>query len=243
MPYLGAVSGFVQSFVCSPMELVKLRLQLQGQGIRPKHIFFYYDPPLNYDGPFDCLNQVYKKHGVGGIFRGLPITIVRDIPSYGLYFASYEWFIHKLACDGPDSLTVMQRLFAGGKNTELRLNFKRACTKVFFPGAAGMLSWTFYPIDVIKSRYQSDDAGKYSSVWNCTVKSYRQEGIKVFRQGLTSTMVRAFPVNAVTFFTVEWTYRVLRYMGSKSSTNNKFANYFDEDDLEYGSRFRSHRWY
>jgi solute carrier family 25 carnitine/acylcarnitine transporter 20/29 len=45
----GAVAGFVQSFVCSPMELVKTRLQVQA--IRAA-------PAGGYTGPMNCLAQV-----------------------------------------------------------------------------------------------------------------------------------------------------------------------------------------
>ena len=40
----GAAAGFVQSFVCSPMELVKTRLQVQQNNM--------------YSGPLNCLTQV-----------------------------------------------------------------------------------------------------------------------------------------------------------------------------------------
>lgn len=72
-----------------------------------------------------------------------------------------------------------------------------------------MISWLFlYPIDVVKSRFQADESGRYRNVLDCVIKSHREEGIRVFTQGLGSTMLRAFPTNAVTFFTVEWVFRL-----------------------------------
>lgn len=111
---LGAAAGFVQSVICSPMELSKLRLQLQGLGVRPKHIFFYHDPPLTYTGPLDCITKVFKKNGFRGVMRGLPITVFRDMPCFGIYFASYEWLTRSFATDGPETLTSSQLLFSGG---------------------------------------------------------------------------------------------------------------------------------
>lgn len=76
-------------------------------------------------------------------------------------------------------------------------------------GAAGMISWlSLYPIDVVKSRFQADDKFQYKSTWDCIVKSYRSDGARVFTQGMVSTLLRAFPTNAVTFFTVEWIFRL-----------------------------------
>jgi solute carrier family 25 carnitine/acylcarnitine transporter 20/29 len=45
----GAVAGFVQSFVCCPMELVKTRLQVQQVRVTPGG---------GYSGPMNCFAQV-----------------------------------------------------------------------------------------------------------------------------------------------------------------------------------------
>jgi solute carrier family 25 carnitine/acylcarnitine transporter 20/29 len=78
-------------------------------------------------------------------------------------------------------------------------------------GTAGVFSWiTSYPFDVVKTRIQSlplkgqPGFDKYSGFWDCAKKSYREEGWRVFFRGLNSCLIRAFPVNAVTFFVYEW---------------------------------------
>jgi solute carrier family 25 carnitine/acylcarnitine transporter 20/29 len=43
---------------------------------------------------------------------------------------------------------------------------------------------------------------KYSSVFDCAQKSYKNEGLKVFTRGLLPTILRAYPANAATFTTV-----------------------------------------
>ena len=71
-----------------------------------------------------------------------------------------------------------------------------------------MVSWLFnYPTDVIKTRFQASDSHKtYLEVIR---KTYAENGYRTFFVGLGSTLLRAFPSNAATFFTVEWTYRLL----------------------------------
>uniref|UniRef100_A0A3B5LGJ0 Uncharacterized protein n=1 Tax=Xiphophorus couchianus TaxID=32473 RepID=A0A3B5LGJ0_9TELE len=77
---------------------------------------------------------------------------------------------------------------------------------LFSGGMAGIASWIVtYPADVIKSRLQADGVGRvnqYSSIADCVRQSVRKEGYMVFTRGLTSTVLRAFPVNAATFATV-----------------------------------------
>lgn len=38
---------------------------------------------------------------------------------------------------------------------------------------------------------------------DCAIRSYRSEGMGVFVRGATPALLRAFPVNAVTFFVYE----------------------------------------
>ncbi len=66
-------------------------------------------------------------------------------------------------------------------------------------GVAGQLSWIVsYPQDVLKSRMQGDTEGKYRSVTHCLKASLAAEGPGFLMRGIGSTLIRAFPVNAVT---------------------------------------------
>ena len=67
-------------------------------------------------------------------------------------------------------------------------------------GIAGSVSWAaILPFDVIKSRIQADEDRKYKGLWDCTVKSFREEGPRVFSRGLFVCSLRGFPSAAVTF--------------------------------------------
>ncbi|XP_064623125.1 mitochondrial basic amino acids transporter-like [Lineus longissimus] len=174
----GASAGFVQSFICSPMELAKTRVQVQGASLGEQ----------KFKGPFDCLCKMYKAEGVKSLFRGLTLTICREIPGFSSYFVCYKYLCDKFSPVDPKmekSIYVM--LFAGG--------------------FAGVFSWiSTYPIDLVKSRIQADGVNArpmYSGAIDCIKKSYNSEGPRGFFRGINSTLLRAFPVNAVTFVTVE----------------------------------------
>ena len=72
----GASAGLSQSFICSPVELAKTRLQLQTT--------------KTYRGTLNCLSKVFKAEGVRGVYKGLTLTIMREVPSFGSYFLTYE---------------------------------------------------------------------------------------------------------------------------------------------------------
>ena len=59
-----------------------------------------------------------------------------------------------------------------------------------------------YPIDMIKSRMQTDgfsaaDGQKYKSTLDCVRTVWRTEGLPAFTRGLTPTLIRYAPSNAI----------------------------------------------
>jgi len=197
----GSTAGIVQSVVCSPMELAKIRLQLQADLDMTRTVgtntrSFKNKLRTRYSGLFDCLKKVKTADGWRrGVFRGYGVTVLREAPGFGTYFLSYE-LLSRSFSQGSDGGTL-SILLAGG--------------------LSGIASWVLtYPIDVVKSRLQADCAGVYRSAYHCAVESYRNEGWKVFTRGLNSTIIRAFPTNAATFVAVSWTLRMLS--GSNAPT-------------------------
>ncbi|XP_011309823.1 mitochondrial basic amino acids transporter-like [Fopius arisanus] len=175
----GAAAGLVQSPVAAPLELTKTRMQLQSQGSSQRS---------SYGGPLECLKHIYRHSGLAGVFRGLGITALREAPSYGIYFFTYEALTRSESAT-PESISTITMLIAGG--------------------LAGTASWVFtYPIDVIKSRVQADLQQRYLGSIDCLKKSIRDEGISCLFRGLNSTIIRAFPTNAATFAVVHWTFRL-----------------------------------
>ncbi len=53
-----------------------------------------------YNGPVDCAKQLYKEGGIRSIYRGTALTLMRDVPASGVYFATYEWLKKTLTPEG-----------------------------------------------------------------------------------------------------------------------------------------------
>lgn len=171
----GSIAGFAQSIICSPMELAKTQLQLQTHKLGA----------TKFNGPTQCIQFVYQCEGVRGVFRGLGATAMRDVPGFATYFVSYEFLMRLKNEPG-----ILYTLFAGG--------------------TAGAFSWMFtIPIDVVKSRLQADgmngERKMYNGMIDCFRKSYQTEGSAFLTRGLSSTLLRAFPMNAVCFLVVSQT--------------------------------------
>jgi len=213
----GASAGMVQSVICSPMELAKTRMQLQEDETSSKskshiknnhHSFTDSNShttalkssrlptmPVTqiYKNPLDCLMKIHHAEGMKGVYRGYGITLTREIPAFGIYFVSYEWFCQLLR----------------GEKSEAEMG---AVPILLAGGFSGVCSWVLtYPIDVVKSRVQTDGflgPKKYKGTIDCFVQSYRTEGFNAFTRGLTSTIIRAFPTNAATFLVVSMTFKI-----------------------------------
>ena len=199
----GMVSGAAQSFICCPAELIKLRMQMQRD---PTKFFSFHatSPQMIYKDPLDAVRKIYHKGGpFRGLYKGFVITLWREVPGFGFYFASYDLMCQYLS-DSPGAVLTYDDL--------------SPLTLCATGGLSGIFGWfVSYPFDVVKSRLQVDGMfgpEKYSGIMDCCRQSYRKSGYRVFFRGLNSTLLRAFAVNAATFPTVAL---VLRHFRSSSS--------------------------
>ena len=202
----GMVSGGAQTIICSPAELIKLRMQMQRN---PTKLFSWHahSTPTIYKDPLDAIKKIYQKDGIfRGIYKGFHITLWREVPGFGAYFASYDFMCQYLS-NTPEAVLTYDDL--------------SPLTLCLTGGLSGIFAWIIsYPFDVVKSRIQVDGMFgdiRYKGIIDCVRCSYRESGYKVFFRGLNSTLMRAFAVNAATFPTVAL---VLRYYKNNSSTSS-----------------------
>ncbi|ORY91178.1 mitochondrial carrier domain-containing protein, partial [Syncephalastrum racemosum] len=187
MGIAGGLAGSVMALFNCPIELLKVKLQVQdpsGVIVNGK-----LEPP--YKGVIDCGVRTARAQGIQGLYRGLSVTLLRDMPSYACYFVTYEGLkkvLQSFKSDPTEPLSTLDLLFAGG--------------------AAGFGAWIpAYPQDVIKSRYQNDT--RYKSARDAFRTVMREAGPKIFVNGLGPTMARAFPANAATFFAYEMAMKMM----------------------------------
>jgi len=83
LPYLissSALAGALASFLTSPLDLAKLRLQVQRGGGNG-------DPTTTkqYRGVVDCLQHAYRQGGIPGLFRGAGTRVLHFVPATSKY--------------------------------------------------------------------------------------------------------------------------------------------------------------
>ena len=190
----GAYAGIGNSVLSGPIEHIRIKLQTQPSG----------DKRL-YNGPADCIRKIYTVDGLKGIYRAQVPTILREGQGYGLWFLTYEYLVNQ---------SVKK---SDGKRDDLPA--WKLCS---FGAIAGLVLWLgSYPLDVIKSRMQSDvgftnkvqdslgefktrlaavgEERRYTSMTDCAKKIMAESGFGGFWRGLAPTLIRAIPCSAGTF--------------------------------------------
>ena len=81
----GAGAGVGVSFVLTPVELVKIRMQT-GQ----------------YRGTIQCIRESFLREGPGVFFKGWTSTLLREIPGSAAWFGCYEAYVHHMTPTGEE---------------------------------------------------------------------------------------------------------------------------------------------
>jgi solute carrier family 25 carnitine/acylcarnitine transporter 20/29 len=143
--------------------------------------------PTEYKGLIDAVGKISRNYGIRGAFQGFTPTLIRNVPANLAYFAVYEYSKKLLA--GDKQPTYADFIIAGG--------------------FAGLGYWgSCYPVDVIKSKMQTDTPVKAERKYVTTLQTakliYRDAGFGGFFKGVAPCMLRAFPANAACFVGFEF---------------------------------------
>lgn len=182
----GTAAGLSQSFALAPFDHLKVQQQLMRS------------PGEAHLSLTRTARAIVSAGGPLHIMRGTAATALRDGSSFGVYFSSYEL-----------SKTALARAYGapeGSPTPELVM--------LTAGGFAGVLSWFIaLPTDVVKSVIQGSPVGTshaLTTIAAVTRHLYATGGVAAFYRGLAPCLVRAVPVNAVTFFGYEYTLRFLQ---------------------------------
>jgi solute carrier family 25 (mitochondrial carnitine/acylcarnitine transporter), member 20/29 len=184
----GSLAGIVNTIICSPVEMLKTQLQIQ-----------YNNPnePPKYKGPMDLAKHIMRTDGASGLARGIVSCTYRESIANGAFYATFEF---------------AKRFFARQQGVDpSRL---QAHWLVLSGSLAGIGYWTSsYPLDVIKSRIQSDPFGgaprKYVGVVQTARLIIAEEGAAALFKGFATCIARTIPAAGATFLAYEMTMRAL----------------------------------
>lgn len=187
-----AVSGACAAFVCSPLDLIKVRMQadgmrcgcMQADGMRPS-----VEAP-RYRGVHHVAATVLRQQGVLGLWTGVMPTTYRAAVVAAAEIGSYD--------------EVKSALLRHGLAREgVKLHFATAMCSGFIATAASS------PFDVVKARVMSQPrapsgAGMlYSGPWDCFAKSFQAEGLRFAYRGFWPNYMCKGPTVVLLFLIYE----------------------------------------
>ncbi|KAI9502913.1 hypothetical protein GGI25_003187 [Coemansia spiralis] len=184
----GACAGAVNSILASPVELLKVRLQVQYTAA--------VDGAATFRGPVPLARHLVQQFGARGIMWGFWATVAREIPANAAFYTGFEFakrrFANSLADGDVNKLGVVPLMLSGS--------------------VGGVSYWTAsYPLDVIKSRVQNS-ATPPRGIGYIAVAArdiFAEQGLKGFFRGYSTSVIRTIPAAAVTFATYELSMRAL----------------------------------
>ncbi|RUS14667.1 mitochondrial substrate carrier family protein ucpB [Endogone sp. FLAS-F59071] len=167
------MSNMIGSFVTNPVDIVKVRLQLQGEGVR------------------NAANQnfarlaltMFKNEGSLSFYNGVTASMLREATYSTIRLGAYDWF-----------KSLVFRVSGG------LLDEKALITKITAGLASGMTGAAIAnPTDLVKVRmqaYNPSPTPRYRSVFSAFPDIYRTEGLSGLYRGVGPTMIRAALVTA-----------------------------------------------
>ncbi|CAO3672716.1 unnamed protein product [Rhizopus stolonifer] len=205
----GGAAGASQVVFTNPLEIVKIRLQIQGEQAKQMA-----------DAPRRSALWIVKHLGIVGLYKGVAACLLRDVPFSAIYFPAYAHLKKDLFHEGPEhKLAISELLMAGA--------------------IAGMPAAYFTtPADVIKTRLQVEarkGQTSYTGIADAAKKIYAEEGFKAFFKGGPARIFRSSPQFGVTLTVYELLHQTFPLPGHASP--QKLAD--QTHDAERGQTFRS----
>ncbi|KAK3394675.1 mitochondrial carrier domain-containing protein [Podospora didyma] len=181
----GATAGLISRFVIAPLDVVKIRLQLQTHSkTSPSE-----HKPI-YRGTLQTLRHIVEHEGITGLWKG-------NVPAELLYicYSAVQFTTYRSA-----TLLIHQTV---GENRLPHV------TESFIAGAASGAAATAatYPLDLLRTRFAAQGNDKiYTSLQRAVLQIGRDEGFRGFFRGLGPGLAQIVPFMGM-FFAVYETLR------------------------------------
>jgi solute carrier family 25 thiamine pyrophosphate transporter 19 len=180
----GAVAGLVSRFCIAPLDVVKIRLQLQTHSLSDPLSYQGIKGPV-YKGIVPTLKTIVSQEGITGLWKG-------NIPAELLY-----------VCYGGAQFTAYRSL--SQLQATLPHRFPPTVESFISGAAAGAIATTItYPLDLLRTRFAAQGTEKiYASLLGSIRDIVRDEGPRGFFQGVGAANFQIVPYMGLFFAAYE----------------------------------------
>jgi len=171
----GGGAGASQVIFTNPLEIIKIRLQVQGEALRKGLIT---------EAEKQGAMNIMKELGIGGLYKGASACLLRDIPFSAIYFPVYAKMKKQLGGAHP---SATQLLLAGA---------------IAGVPAAGLVTPADVIKTRLQVKARTGEM-TYNGIRDCCQKVYQAEGFSAFWKGALARVFRSSPQFGVTLLAYE----------------------------------------
>jgi ornithine carrier protein len=186
--FTGAFSGAFTSFVLTPIELVKCKIQVPETEAGMAKV------PLK---PIAVIRDIFRHEGFLGFWHGQLGTLIREAGGCAAWFGFKETTT-KLFRD-----LNIKRATSKEEIASIIANPLPLWQQALAGASAGMsYNFLFFPADTVKSRMQTTPiggSGLKRTFWGESVALWNQAGVRGFYRGCGITVLRSAPSSAFIF--------------------------------------------
>jgi len=192
---LSGFSSQVAAFCTNPIDVVKTRLQIQGELGRK--------PAILYDGFLRSFGTIVFNESLCGLYKGLGASLMREGIYSTIRLGGYDVMKQLLGAHDPDNTPFWKKLVSGAVS-----------------GILGSAIAT--PTDLIKVRMQASETVVYRTCFHGFIEVYQREGFRGLYRGVVPTTQRAGLLTAVQVSTYDHCKYLLRAINIHNKLLNYF---------------------
>ncbi|KAF7716586.1 Mitochondrial thiamine pyrophosphate carrier [Penicillium ucsense] len=178
----GGAAGLISRFCIAPLDVVKIRLQLQVHSLSDPLSHQSINGPI-YKGTRSTMQDIVRQEGITGLWKGNVPAELMYVCYGALQFTAYRTITQALEQMGPYRLPQSAESFVSGAL------------------AGGLATATTYPLDLLRTRFAAQGNERiYRSLSSSLREIAQQEGTKGFFRGCSAAVVQILPYMGL-FFT------------------------------------------
>ncbi|KAG7626081.1 Mitochondrial substrate/solute carrier [Arabidopsis thaliana x Arabidopsis arenosa] len=206
----GGVAGAISRMVTSPLDVIKIRFQVQ---LEPTATWALKDSQLKpkYNGLFRTTKDIFREEGLSGFWRGNVPALLMVVPYTSIQFA----VLHKV-----------KSFAAGSSKAENHAQLSPYLSYISGALAGCAATVGSYPFDLLRTVLASQGEPKvYPNMRSAFLSIVQTRGIKGLYAGLSPTLIEIIPYAGLQFGTYDTFKRWSmvynkRYRSSSSSSTN-----------------------
>ncbi|EFA82278.1 mitochondrial substrate carrier family protein [Heterostelium album PN500] len=185
--FAGSISGATTRMIVAPLDVIKIRLQLQKSGGSATST-----SPPQYRGVFNTLGKITREEGIRALWKGNLSAEFLWISYATAQFSLYNSFVHSLD----------QENYLAHQNSNQHYKPPTYISLLAGATAGSIATAISYPFDTLRTNIVAQH--QHVTIPQCVRQIYHTKGYIGFYKGITSSVLQIIPQISLQFASYEW---------------------------------------